>query len=94
MGGTGNGGTAFELTPSDNGWTYTLLYALPGLGQGGPLGPLVMDADGNLYGTSYADPDPVMGMAVFSVDALSEVGRTRHCTILQAVTTGQCRTAT
>ena len=61
MGGTGNGGTAFELTPSDNGWTYTLLYALPGLGQGGPLGPLVMDADGNLYGTSYADPDPVNG---------------------------------
>ena len=49
-------GTVFELTPSGGQWTYTLLYSLMSGqgGFGGPLGPLAMDAAGNLYGTTFA----------------------------------------
>ncbi len=50
VGGTGNGGTLFELAPP--GWTFTLLYALPGNGAPGPQASLAMDASGNLYGTT------------------------------------------
>lgn len=51
--GVGGDGTAFELTPARGGWTFTTLYAFPGLGlYGGPLDKLVMDAAGNLYGTT------------------------------------------
>ena len=52
-GGSGGGGTVFELTPSSGGWNFTTLYGLPGTGLGGgPFEKLVMDAAGNLYGTS------------------------------------------
>jgi uncharacterized repeat protein (TIGR03803 family) len=54
-GGTGDGpgsaGTIFELSPSNGGWTYTVLYQIPSRYDGGPAAPLVMDAAGNLYGT-------------------------------------------
>ena len=54
-GGSRNGGTAFELIPSNGNWTFNLLYALPGSGEPGPVGSLAMDAAGNLYGvTTYA----------------------------------------
>jgi uncharacterized repeat protein (TIGR03803 family) len=55
--GTTNNGTVFELSPSNGGWTFRVLYSL-GLGAagggGGPEGSLVMDASGNLYGTAYS----------------------------------------
>jgi uncharacterized repeat protein (TIGR03803 family) len=51
---SGAGGTVFELSPSNGGWTYQLLYAFSG--SGGPyLGSLVLDAAGNLYGTTIFD---------------------------------------
>ena len=50
-GGAGGGGTAWELGPSDGGWTFQLLYSFPGPGKG-PFGPLTMDAASNLYGTT------------------------------------------
>lgn len=53
-GGNG-GGTVFELSPSNGGWTYTLLYAFTGSSYGGPQGHLVMDAAGKLYGTTLAE---------------------------------------
>ena len=54
FGGLNNAGAAFELTPSGNNWTYSVLYT--GFnGVGGPWGQLTMDAAGNLYGTSYFD---------------------------------------
>ena len=49
-GGSGGGGTVFELAPADGGWSFQTLYSLGGLG--GPAGKLVMDAIGNLYGTT------------------------------------------
>jgi len=50
-GGSGGGGSVFELTPSNGNWTFNVLYAL---GQGtGPYGTMIMDAAGNLYGTTY-----------------------------------------
>ena len=53
-GGSGSGGTVFELTPANVGWTFKTLYSFSGNG-GGPSDKLVMDAAGNLYGTTYID---------------------------------------
>jgi len=57
VGGAGNGGTAFQLTPSKGAgpWTFTLVYVFSGDNYYGPAGTLVMDAAGNLYGTTYQD---------------------------------------
>jgi len=54
-GGSGGGGTVFELSPAMGGWTYNVLYSFTGCTGCGPLGRLVMDGAGNLYGTTYAD---------------------------------------
>lgn len=55
--GTGGGGTAFELSPSGSGWSFSLMDSFTGvLGDNcGPYGQLVMDGAGNLYGTTYCD---------------------------------------
>jgi uncharacterized repeat protein (TIGR03803 family) len=54
-GGTGAGGTIFELTPSNGNWTFTVLYNIPGWSLSGPFRNLMMDASGNLYGTTHCD---------------------------------------
>ncbi len=56
-GGSGGGGTVFELTPTHDGWNFNTLYTLPGdwLTRGGPSGKLVMDAAGNVYGTQNGE---------------------------------------
>jgi len=57
-GGTGGGGTVFELTPSGTGWNFQTLYAFTGgSGQhaGGPTASLVFDNGGNLYGATAGD---------------------------------------
>jgi uncharacterized repeat protein (TIGR03803 family) len=56
-GGTGGGGTVFELSPSGGGWTYSVLYSITGaLGyQCGPAWALVMDVAGDLYDTTQCD---------------------------------------
>jgi uncharacterized repeat protein (TIGR03803 family) len=46
-------GTVFELTPSENGWTETILYVFQGGNDGFAPGPsLIFDQSGNLYGTT------------------------------------------
>jgi uncharacterized repeat protein (TIGR03803 family) len=52
-GGTGGGGTVFELSPTEGGWVYSLLYSFSG--QAGPYASVTMDAAGSLYGTTEAD---------------------------------------
>jgi uncharacterized repeat protein (TIGR03803 family) len=49
-----NGGTVYELVRSGAGWTFSTLTGIPG-GAGGPQTSLVMDAAGNLYGTTNED---------------------------------------
>jgi uncharacterized repeat protein (TIGR03803 family) len=51
-GGSGHGGTIFQLVQHPNGsWTFTLLYSFSG--SPGSNSSLTLDAAGNLYGTSY-----------------------------------------
>jgi uncharacterized repeat protein (TIGR03803 family) len=47
-------GAVFELTPSDDGvWAETVLYSFQGGSDGaGPVGALVFDREGNLYGAT------------------------------------------
>jgi uncharacterized repeat protein (TIGR03803 family) len=54
-GGSGGGGTIFELTPANGGWTFTALYSNPGWGISGSFRNLALDASGNLYGTTHCD---------------------------------------
>ena len=49
-GGPQNGGTVFELQPSNGSWTDIEIQHFSG--DGGPTGTLTMDAAGNLYGTA------------------------------------------
>ncbi len=55
--GTGGGGVVFELARQGNSWMYSVLYSLTGGGDftDGPQAGLVMDAAGNLYGTTAQD---------------------------------------
>lgn len=54
MGGCYNGcGVVYELTPSHGSWNYNLLYSFNGSSDGGePASGVVLDASGNLYGTT------------------------------------------
>jgi uncharacterized repeat protein (TIGR03803 family) len=52
-GGKFNQGVVFELTPTAQGWTETVLYAFTGGTDGGvPAGGVIFDSVGNLYGTT------------------------------------------
>lgn len=53
VGGTNNAGTVYEISPSNPGWTETVLYSFSRNEDGyGPFGNLVFDLLGNLYGTT------------------------------------------
>jgi len=48
-------GNVFELTLSGGNWTYTSLYDFTGGSDGAyPVGGVTLDANGNLFGTTYA----------------------------------------
>jgi len=53
-GGTYEGGTVFELTAAGGNWTETVLHSFNNNGSDGylPLGSLILDDAGNLYGTT------------------------------------------
>ena len=54
--GANGGGTVFEISPSNGGWSYSVLYNLPGsCCYAGPGANLVFDQSGNLYGTTFAE---------------------------------------
>ena len=50
-GGAYGQGAVFELTPSNGGWTETILYNFTGGSDGASPGSLTLGGDGNLYGT-------------------------------------------
>lgn len=54
-GGANGGGTIFKLTPAGNSWTFSVIYSNPGWGISGSFRNLVLDASGNLYGTTHCD---------------------------------------
>ena len=54
-GGNGGGGTIFELTPSNSGWTFNVLYSLAGWGISGTYRDLLLDTSGNIYATTHCD---------------------------------------
>jgi|SRR5579862_80431 len=49
--GANGGGTVFELSPSQSGWSFNLLAGLPG--TGGPVVALTLDHARTIYGTSF-----------------------------------------
>jgi len=51
-GGSGGGGTVFELSAAGNSWNYQLLYSFSGQSGCGPRAALTLDNSGNLYGTT------------------------------------------
>src|SRR4030081_1654806 len=53
QGGDFGSGTVFQLAPSGNGWTHTVLYSFTGGADGGePYKGVTLDSEGNLYGTA------------------------------------------
>lgn len=53
QGGAFGSGTVFQLTPSGNGWTHTVLYSFTGGADGGePYKGVTVDSQGTLYGTA------------------------------------------
>ncbi len=54
LGGSGEGGTVYRLVPSSSGWTETTLHSFGASGDGAlPYGGLIIDKQGNLYGTTF-----------------------------------------
>jgi uncharacterized repeat protein (TIGR03803 family) len=54
-GGSGGGGTIFELSPVGNSWNYQVLYSFSGQNNCGPWAALTLDNSGNLYGTTFCN---------------------------------------
>jgi len=53
VGGSANDGTVFELSPSSGGtWKETQIHVFSGADGAGPVGSLIFDSRGNLYGAS------------------------------------------
>jgi len=64
MGGAYNYGAVYQLTPSPAGWTEKTIYSFQDQGDGSvPIGGLIIDPSGNLYGTTAAVP----GATVFEL---------------------------
>jgi len=54
-GGAYGQGVVFELTPSNGGWTESVIYSFTGFTDGGaPQSGVIFDSAGNLYGTTSA----------------------------------------
>jgi uncharacterized repeat protein (TIGR03803 family) len=58
FGGANGAGTVYKLTHSDSGWTETILYSFQGGSDGqAPVGGVIFDQAGNLYGTTFLGGD-------------------------------------
>ena len=87
-GGSGGGGTAFKLSPSGGGWSFSLIYSLVGQISGvdfpGPYNALAIDSTGSLYGAAYLDGASGKG----SIFKLTPAGDNWSCTSLHDFTGG------
>ena len=64
-------GTAFELSPSTNGWEFQVLHTFEGCTDGDSPGALVFDRQGNLYGATGAGGSDCGGFGYGTVFELS-----------------------
>ncbi len=74
------GGTVWELTPSGNGWTENILYTFSssdGLDGALPVGGLVLDSKGNLFGTTIQGGSNNLGV-IFELTNIPGVGWTEQ----------------
>ena len=54
FGGANGVGAVYKLAPSGSGWTESILYNFQGLDDGqNPVGGLILDSAGNLYGATF-----------------------------------------
>jgi uncharacterized repeat protein (TIGR03803 family) len=72
FGGTNFAGTAFQLTPAGGRWTESSLYQFAAASGDSPLGGVILDGSGNLYGTTGYD-GPNGGGTVFELTAGSRI---------------------
>jgi uncharacterized repeat protein (TIGR03803 family) len=76
-GGTSGNGTVYELTPSGNGYTESVLYSFSGAADGAnPDAGLVFDNKGNLFGTTVSGGS--YDGTVFELTYIPGVGWTEH----------------
>jgi uncharacterized repeat protein (TIGR03803 family) len=62
FGGTCGQGTIFEVSPNENGgWTESVLHAFCGSDGSVPLGDVVLDKSGNIYGTTSGNGNGTCG---------------------------------
>lgn len=68
-GGTGGGGVVYKLTPTATGWRKTILHNFTGGADGWyPMGEVIFDDAGNLYGTTaYGGQDSMCCGTVFQM---------------------------
>jgi len=67
-GGSAGFGTAYELSPSGNGWTEQVLHSFQYSNDGEfPIGNLIFDTAGNLYGTTSGGPSNSAAGTVFQL---------------------------
>jgi uncharacterized repeat protein (TIGR03803 family) len=93
MGGSANQGTVFELAPPTlpgGSWTETVLYSFQSSGDGNsPLGNVIFDKAGNLYGTTWEGGSyPDEGGIVFQLAPPTAQGANWTETILHIFGTG------
>jgi uncharacterized repeat protein (TIGR03803 family) len=65
-GGADGFGVVFELKPSSSGWSETVLHTFIGV-RADPLGGVIFDPAGNLYGTTYSGNPGVDYGLVFEI---------------------------
>jgi uncharacterized repeat protein (TIGR03803 family) len=58
FGGSNSYGTIYELSPSPSGWTETTLHSFQGSDGEYPIGGVVLDFQGNLFGTTKSGGPP------------------------------------
>jgi uncharacterized repeat protein (TIGR03803 family) len=91
IGGAGNVGAVFELSPPAAGktaWTETVLYSFTGNNDGGePWGNMLMDASGNLYGTTVGYGADNYG-TVYYISPPAKAGGTWGFTLLHTFSGG------
>jgi uncharacterized repeat protein (TIGR03803 family) len=67
VGGTLNLGAIFELSNTGSGWSEQVLYSFNGTDGNRPLGGLVVDRSGNVYGTTNRGGSNGLGGKVFAL---------------------------